>query len=367
MDINNVNNIELSDIKVANEFLDEVIQNLDYNKAVMGYYSKLAKNRDSNKIYNQVDRLDNCNKFWLLDVYKEQKIKDFKKTSRCDDKFCNNCKLVKQAHRLSRFMPFIEESKKDYDLYHLVLTVPNVKGEDLKPTLEKMYKSFFELNRYFALKKKIRGLDFEKFGYAGAIRSLEITYNTRSYHPHLHCIVALKKDLKLEGRNVNKFSFTNKDRKKVRFFKDLEILIQKIWYLKMNDLKVTKSAIDDLEMGYSCILDMVDESTAYEVFKYATKSNTEKGALMTYKQFETLYDALLGTRQIQGYGIFFGIKDDDSAMDKADEIYNALVEKWQKKEEPQESWETPEELRLDTEYTLVSRNSILKKIKEFNF
>lgn len=357
---------KLDDIKVSNEFLDEVIQNLDYNKTVISFYERLSKKRDSNKIVNQSVRIDNCNKYWMLDVYKEQKIKDFKKTSRCDDKFCNNCKLVKQAHRLSRFMPFIEQAKQEYSLYHLVLTVPNVGAEDLKPTIEKMYKSFFELNRYFALKKKIRGLDFELFGYAGGLRSLEITYNSRSYHPHLHCIVALDKDLKLEGRNVNKYSFTNKDRKKVRFFKDLEILIQKIWYLKMNDEKVTKKAIDQLEIGYSCILDPIDENTAYEVFKYTTKSNTEKGALMTYKQFETLYDALLGVRQIQGYGIFFGIKDDDSLVDKVDEIYNELIEELQKKEAPVESWETPQELRSDTEYTLISRKSIFKKIKEIN-
>ena len=356
--------IQLEKMKISDEFVEEVVVNLGHNKTILSYYNRLAKKRDILKIYNQSERLDNCNKFWLLDVYEKNKIKDFKKTSRCDDKFCNNCKLVKQAYRLSKFMPVIDFAKLDHELYHLVLTVPNIKSEELRTTIERMNKSFFELNRYFASKKKIKGIDFSDYGYVGAIRSLEITYNTRSYHPHFHCIIALKKDVVLPGSNVNKFSFTNKDKTKIRYFKDIEILIQKIWYLKFNNIKVTKKAIDNLDIGYSCIMDKVDENTAYEVFKYATKSNNEKGSLMTYKQFETLYDALANIRQIQGYGMFFGIGDeiDEKLLNEVEEEYQNFISKL--KEVPYEAWQSPQELLDDVEYTLVSRNSIFKKLKQ---
>lgn len=61
---------------------------------------------------NKILNISKCNSWWLLDHYQQQKVKDFKKTNLCKDKFCNNCKKVKQASRLSKFMPLIDEYKK---------------------------------------------------------------------------------------------------------------------------------------------------------------------------------------------------------------------------------------------------------------
>src|SRR5690606_10478932 len=128
-----------------------------------------------------------CNRFWNIDRYDIQKVKDFIRTNLCRDKFCNNCKKVKQAERMARFMPEIQKYKK-YNMSQLVLTVPNVPGGDLHTMIQKMFKAFARLIEYFKGKKNIRGLDFSWLGYQGAIRSLEVTYK-QDYHPHLHVLL----------------------------------------------------------------------------------------------------------------------------------------------------------------------------------
>ena len=75
-----------------------------------------------------------------MDHYQEQKIKDFKRTNLCKDKFCNNCKKVKQASRMARFIPYLEQYKSD--LFLLTLTVPNVLGNELRPMIKTIFKAY---------------------------------------------------------------------------------------------------------------------------------------------------------------------------------------------------------------------------------
>src|SRR5699024_10807400 len=179
-----------------------------------------------------------------MDHYRQQKVKDFKKTNLCKDKFCNNCKKVKQASRLAKFMPMIEDLSKDKYLYHMVLTVPNCNGDDLKDVIrDKIFKSFAYLIDYLKIKKKIKGLDFEQYSYSGAIRSLEVTYRRDDYHPHLHCIIALEKPL--DDNRYIKNTYSRSRKNGYRKFTEFEILIQKIWYLLNTGERVTKKAIDN--------------------------------------------------------------------------------------------------------------------------
>lgn len=348
---------DLQDISITNQHLMDVINNKDYNKTIISYYERLANEFDLS-LGNQIESISTCNSWWLIDHYRKQKVKDFKKTNLCKDKFCNNCKKVKQASRLTQFMPIINSLSQDKYIYHLVLTVPNCKGVALKETISKMFKSFPYLVDYLKLKKKIKGLDFSKYAYCGAIRSLEVTYNGDDYHPHLHCIIALDKPLNEDKHITNTYSKSKKNG--FRKFTDLEILIQKIWYLLNNSERVTKKAIDNLELGYSCILDSIDESSVYEVFKYMTKSTDEKSNVLTYDNFKTLYFALYRVRQIQGYGVFYNIKDDDSIIEQVDEYYDVLISILKSKEDPIEVCEAPEDLLCDKDNILISRKKIFK-------
>ena len=334
---------DFSNLSIEKNYLTQIINNNEYNKSIIDHYSRLAREYPDVNFSSNIESLENCNKFWVMDHYQEQKIKDFKRTNLCKDKFCNNCKLVKQASRLAKFMPLIEDIAKDKYIYHLVLTVPNCKGSELKETIrEKLFKSFTYLNNYLKLKKKIKGLDFEQYGFEGAIRSLEVTFKGDDYHPHLHCIIALNSPL--DDNRYIKNTFSRSRKNGYRKFTEFEILIQKIWYLLNNGLRVTKRSIYDLEIGYSCTIDPVDKKSVHEVFKYMTKSTDEKGNLISYENFKTLREALYKVRQIQGYGCFYNVKDDDSIIDEADQIYDMFIELLRVKENPLEVCETPENL-----------------------
>lgn len=352
---------ELFNIQVTKEHLKNVLNNNEYNQTIISYYERLQSKYPQVNFASQMENLSNCNSWWLMDHYKEQQVKDFKRTNLCKDKFCNNCKKVKQASRLAQFMPMIEELSKDKHIYHMVLTVPNCFGTELKDTIKNMFKQFYALNRYLKIEKKIKGLDFEQYSYSGAIRSLEVTYRKDDYHPHLHCIIALDKPLDDDRHIKNTYSKSRKNG--YRKFTEFEILIQKIWYLLNTGERVTKKAIDNLELGYSCTVDPIDESSVYEVFKYMTKSTDEKNNVLTYQNFEDLYFALYRVRQIQGYGCFYNVKDDDSIIDEVDDLYNVYINILKAIENPVEVCETPQDLLLDNQNLIISRKKIYNYLR----
>lgn len=314
--------------------------------------------------------MEDCNSFWILDKYEQSKVKDFKKTNLCKDKFCNNCKKVKQASRMSKFIPLIRPYAEN--MYQLTLTVPNVKGEELQDTINRLFKSFGKLIEYIKGYKKIKGLDFESWGYKGAIRSLEITYKKvkkgkgfrYEYHPHIHALIVLEGEI---GERIyeNSFSKDYLGKRAVRKFSKEEILIQGIWRLLNEGKKVTLKAIQSLDKGYSCQLDKFKESDFIELFKYMTKATSEDAEGMEYIQFKTLYYSLMNKRQIQGYGCFFGLKDADEEItaQEVEDYYNGIIEELRQKENPVETAESPQELEKDETYSLISRKRIYQYLK----
>lgn len=369
--------MELEGIEIKKDFISNIVNNKVYNEdVILNYYYRLQSEIPELNLANKIYSLETCNSYWLLDVYRNQKVKDFKRTNLCKDKFCNNCKKVKQASRMGRFIPQIEKIKYDYSLSLLTLTLPNCNGEDLNVTIKKIFKGFKSLNRYLNGDLKIKGLDFSKYGYAGALRSLEITFKGDNYHPHLHIVVALDKNYnKLDeikennSFHINSYSYHNcfkngtKHRELKRVFSDFEVLIQKIWYLLMNNQRVNLKAIESLKEGYSCTLDDIDDTSYYEVFKYMTKATDENDNVLTYENFKILYFALNRVRQIQGYGVFYNFKDDDSIINEVDEYYDVIVNILKAKEDPEEVSQTPQDLLTDNEYTLISRKKIYSYLK----
>lgn len=352
----------LKNIEVKKEFISEILKNNRYNQEVVTeYYYKMQQEFPYINFQNKIDNISSCNSWWLMDHYKEQGVKDYKKTNLCKDKFCNNCKKVKQASRLSKFMPFIDSYSKDKYLYHLTLTVPNCTDEQLADTIKTMFISFRRIIRYLALDLKVKDLDFEQYAYLGAIRSLEVTFKANSYHPHLHCIIAMDKPLN-DNRYIKNI-YSNSKKNGYREFTEFEILIQKIWYLLNNKIKVNKGAIEDLELGYSCTIDSVDESSVYEVFKYMTKSTDEDNNILTYNNFKTLYFALHRVRQIQGYGIFYNVKDDDSMLDEVEDMYIFIIDSLRQKENPVEVFEATQDLLNDNQNIIISRKKIFNYLR----
>jgi hypothetical protein len=365
-------------IELPKDVLEKINENVNYNKKIEKYYRIMAKETNQKNLFVKAKGIKECNTVIEVDRYKKMKIKDYKSTNLCRDKFCSNCKKLKQAARMAKYIPILKKRKEI--LYHAVFTQPNcgakihidengVVKESLDKIVRKMAKKFKRLIQYLRGEKKIRGLDFSAWGYVGAIRSLEITIkpnpnDPNCYHVHYHVILALDNhETKLDEKYIeNTYSHSIKSGK--RLFSDEEILIQKIWRLLMTDTPVTKKAIDELEIGYSCIIEKCRDSDYLEMFKYMTKSSDEDGKGIKYEHFKTLYNALYNIKQIQGYGIFYNISDDvtEEEINQAHEMYDELIEYLKKIEEPVQEINTLDELLTDTKYTLISRKRILKNL-----
>jgi len=199
------------------------------------------------------------------------------------------------------------------------------------------------------------------------VRSLEVTFKGNSYHPHFHVGIVLGSQLLGHKTIINKYSWDYKTgiAELKRLFSEQEILIQKIWYLLLNNTKVTKMAIDEIEDGYSCTMDKFPEEDFAELFKYITKETDEQGNILTYNNFISLYYGLYRVKQIQGYGCLYRIKDEED-LESLEEKYEEFMQEIRKKESPMLVYETPQDLILDSEYKLISRKNYFKFLRQLN-
>ena len=309
-----INSIDLSNFIVSDKYICSVQENNFYNEIFIQYYKKLS-DEDKSISNSLINNFSRCNKIFNCDVYFDNEIIDFKSTLLCHDKFCSNCKKVKQASRLSRYIPYLNQYKDN--LYFLTLTLPNVCGVDLRSTLKLMSSCFRTLYRYLNGTIKCSFIDFSKYYSIGCVRSLETTYkNDDFYHPHYHCAICFNEDFVLDKNISNTYSYSNKNG--FRLFSDLEIIIQKFWYMLINKIRITKDNYDSIDIGYSCTLDKLNDYDFIDMFKYMTKSTDESGQVMSYDTFKCLYYSTRFIKQIQGYGVFYLINDDDidSEVDK---------------------------------------------------
>lgn len=295
--------------------LDEVYKLEDgtiNNELIAEYYETI----------NQPEKAKNvrrCGRSLFFNEYNLQRVNDLQNVFLCKDPFCINCQKYKARMRLLKYLPTIEKIKETHDLYMLTVAPRNCSAEEYNNVVDIMNSSFSTFVRYLTGNAKIKNIDFSYLDYVGCVRAFETTFNLSKryegleYHPHFHIMLALSKDLFLKRDTINDYSYKYKTvyedgkrrrRKITRSFSQLEIDIQKIWYLLMNGQKVTAKAIQELPLGYSCTLDKADDKAALEVFKYAIKSFDENQQHIDLSQFMTLHDALKGRRAIEGYGIF---------------------------------------------------------------
>jgi hypothetical protein len=265
---------------------------------------------------------------------------------------------------MAKYIPELEQYKDNF--YHLTLTLPNCCGSDLLYTYKRMASAFKKLIIFLDGRKIISGIDFSSFGYEGAVRSLEITFKGDSYHPHFHVGLVLNTQLH-EKDIINKYSYDYRSTfpELKRVFSSEEVLIQKVWYLLLNNIKVTKKNIEELEEGYSCTLDKFPSDDYAELFKYMTKEKDELGNILTYENFVSLYYGTYRVKQIQGYGCLYRINDDGD-LESLEAQYEEFIENIRKKESPMMVYEKPQDLLLDSEYQLISRKSYFKYLRQLN-
>ena len=298
-----------------------------------------------------------CSKIWNLDYYIQHGIKQIKNIVRCNDAFCYVCQSLKAQRRYEIYSPLLRELEKENDIYHIVFTVPNVTGERLKWTLDKMYDRFGRLMEYFRGSKKIKGIDFGQYGYRGAVRTLEITTGKRQtqkgndFHPHFHCMFVLTKDApNMEKVVENSFSNGKYDyetgKRKITYFSRFEWLLQRIWCLLLLDITVTKENIVNIygvtngeyKDGFDVKADDA-EGKYHEIFKYVIKGTYKKEKIFTYEEFCYLENALKNRHVYQTYGClrqynFNEVDDIFTPKSISDYYFELLLTELQRLEKP---------------------------------
>lgn len=344
--------------ELSEQTMSRINGNAARNSTMEYYFLKMLANGIVKKrmppaeigtLRSRMKRLQGCNRFWLTDTYEESHVKVLLRTYLCKDRFCSNCSQMKKMVLQNRFLPYLERYKDN--LYHIVLTVPDCEGERLKSTIQRMNTCFKTLVTYLNGNKKVKGLDLTQYGFQGCLRSLEVTYRDDMYHPHFHIASVLTYGSSIEEKYiVNEFSNRGKRR-----FSDFEALIQRIWWLLINQKRLTSDNIlsNDGSLGrYSCTADRFQPEGYRKLFGYMTKMYGEDRVQMTYDNFRTLFQALDRVRQIQGYGVFYNIKEPNA--DRYTETdYDVLERYLTCKEQPISTYEPINRILGGNGYMLV--------------
>ena len=337
--------MDIKELQIEREYFADMREKIKHNDDLAVFYDHLLEETGATCYEYRSRALRVCCKWFGVDHYRLQQVKDIRQVNLCKDKFCYNCQSVLAARRYIKYSPVLDALYEDYTLCHMVVTIPNVYGDELPPALDKMYMQFLHLIRFLDGRKVIRGIDFTQYGYAGALRALEVTYNREegTYHPHFHVMLLLRKGVYLRGRNINQYSFDNTRKDDPpRAYSDLEILLQKIWYLLMNGKTVTKEAVQAVTVGYDIHIDRIAKGDYHECFKYACKGafkhdeETGEADIDNEEVFRILMYSLHRRKMIQGYGILWNFKDEDVALldEEAKEDYLDLIEELRRFEDP---------------------------------
>lgn len=133
----------------------------------------------------RADRVFNCGS--LLEFKVSEQSAKLNKANFCKDRLCPMCnwrRSLKIFGQVSKIMN--AEPMADFEYLFLTLTVKNCTADELPNTIDKLFEGW----RYFYNKNSIF-----KRAVKGTFRTLEITKNKQngSYHPHIHCILAVNK------------------------------------------------------------------------------------------------------------------------------------------------------------------------------
>lgn len=209
---------------------------------------------------------------------------DKAKTKFCRKRWCIICNRIRTADLCNRYLPTLESWP---DKQFVTLTIPNVPVKELKPTLERLYKTFV------LIKDNLRKQD--KFKLVG-LRKLEITYNrfTDTYHPHFHIITQ----------------------------KDCSDRLLELWYYHWPD---ATSRAQDCRPA--------DQASCFELLKYFTKltSNSSRDNTITAEALDNIFQSVEKVRTFQTFGFVPHVEVEP--IDYEEELRKAQLETLQDIEE----------------------------------
>lgn len=345
----------------TNEVLEEIKTKKDYNITYSKYYYRLSQEYKkfnlpvrSKRIFHKSERIKDCMNLWLWDIYHKNKIMDLQKVNRCmDSRFCPNCKKFNLASAIHNLRPAFSQLFYDgYYPYLMTLTIPNVVGDNLRDTIDKLNKSFRKFFRLLSDNNR-EGFKDRFLTFDAALKVLEITVNSRdnTYHPHFHVMIFSKEydetlfDKKYDG------PYQRKSKSFIKY-SDMDIQIMKLWKMCFDGISITKNNYNNLSDDwfdlYQCDIKEMNEKGIYEVLKYTFKDTDIKN----YDNFKNIFIALEGKRIRQGYGLLYNIKVEEEADGEKLEL--ELLEK-----------ENPEHLLTREINQLITTYHDYKKISRF--
>lgn len=135
-------------------------------------------------------RVTECSSY-LKFIECEENPRDPKKLTEanfCKHPLCPACQKRRQMKNFAntvKVMHHMTQQGKNYEYVLLTLTTPNVSLEDLKKEIKHYFSSWRKLMMRREIKRIVKGF----------VRTLEITYNskTNTFHPHIHALIAVNK------------------------------------------------------------------------------------------------------------------------------------------------------------------------------
>ncbi len=164
--------MDIKALQIERKYFADMREKIRHNGDLAVFYDHLLEETGTRAYDNRSHALRACCKWFGVDYYALQQVKDIRQVNLCKDKFCYNCQSVLAARRYIKYSPILDALYDDYAICHMVVTIPNVYGDELPPALDKMHKGFKWLLGYMSGHVGIRGFDFEQYGYAGALRAL---------------------------------------------------------------------------------------------------------------------------------------------------------------------------------------------------
>lgn len=235
----------------------------------------------------------------------------------CRDRLCPMCnwrRAKKCYNHIRRAMRAKladgQTLEKSFSWVFLTLTVPNVSGEELRETIDRMQKAFFKFMHYKCL-QIVRGY----------YKALEITVNSvnRSFHPHFHILLAMPKSYfarnrsKLDKGYIEHSDFLALWQRAMKDNSITQVSVQRVYDKKPSDGKKTFGVYDALKEIAKYTLKDVDivvrPHSGYTNKKtglYVPEVTEEQAEQMTEENVFYLASSLEGVRLIAFGGI---IKD----------------------------------------------------------
>jgi plasmid rolling circle replication initiator protein Rep len=307
---------------------------LDKKKSIAfrnaGYLKTLAyefKGINENFTYSLLmrsERIENCLNYWEWDLYKENKVLNLNKVSRCKDYFCPNCRSVNSSKAIIKFSPLFQQMlSQRYYPYFMTLTVPNVLRKDLANEIDKMNKAFIKFWRWlykpFKENGKYSGGYIGRlFDAMGAVKVIEVTLQKTDwdyFNVHFHVIIFLDNDFEGDFIKYIDGGYRIKSQDYIGY-SDADVFIQRLWTMAYKNKKISEfNRTSDCEDNFICdIRELSMPFGIYELFKYVFKDTDIKD----YEVFRDLFFGLRGKRLKQGYGMLYNFKNDDSFDDSSD-------------------------------------------------